>query len=301
MNNISLENEIIILSTNTIIKLFTYDNWSDVISLYLFYHKQCKIQWTNKSFTQSNFAMKWLWWWDERFKKAKKVLKDLNLIEDIQHRDYKWKILWWYVKLNYIQSDKQANLSTGAENHPLDKTTHWVSEDKCLKYNNINTLSKEDKYNNLLVEFNKIKKALLNNLIKYKNISSCNKKKEERKKKKDEIENRDEVFDKLWVWYCNQNTKKQTEIDSARNWFNKLIKTNYDLWLLRYALPRYIESVNDKTFIVLLRTYLSKKLYLDYKTEFDNLNKKEEHKIEHKEEIQDDIKVRFKRTYETYD
>lgn len=129
--------------------------------------------------------------------------------------------------------------------------------------------------------------------------STCSIKKEERKKKKDEIENRDEVFDNLWVWYCNQNTKKQTEMDPARTWFNKLIKTNYDLNLLRYALPRYIKSVNDKTFIVLLRTYLSKKLYLDYKTEFDNLNKQEEVKVEPKEELRDDNTKLYKKNYDT--
>jgi len=107
------------------------------------------------------------------------------------------------------------------------------------------------------------------------------------------------VFEKLWIWYCKQNTKKQSKKNKAKEYFDKLIKTNYDLNLLRYALPRYIESVNDKTFIVLLRTYLSDKLYLDYKTEFDNLNKQEEVKVKPKEELRDDdIKLKYKRTYD---
>lgn len=56
MNSIALENELIIVSTETIHKLFSYENGSDVVALYLFYHKQCKMQGTNQSLTTSDFA-----------------------------------------------------------------------------------------------------------------------------------------------------------------------------------------------------------------------------------------------------
>jgi hypothetical protein len=156
----------------------------------------------------------------------------------------------------------------------------------------------------LFVEFNKLKKTLLNCLIKYKDISSCSIKKEKNKIKKDEIENREKVFESLWDWYCDQNTKKQTEKKKAKTYFDKLIKTKYDLDLLRYAVPRYISSVTNKQYIVLLRTYLSNESYLDYKSEFDKLNNKEEHKEEVKictNEISQDFEIKYKRTYEIND
>lgn len=119
MNEIAIEKDIIIISNKTLIKLFSYKNWSDLVSLYMFYHKQCKLQWTNQSFTLWDFVKKGLNWWDKRFKSAKKILKELYLIEDIQHKNDKWQIVWHFIKLNYIQSHNKANLSTGAENHPL--------------------------------------------------------------------------------------------------------------------------------------------------------------------------------------
>ena len=292
INNISLENELIILSTSTIIKLFTYKNWNDLIALYLFYHKQCKIQWTNQSFTKSNFAMKWLWWGDDRFKSAKKILKELWLIEDIQHRDEKWKILWWFVKLNYIKSDNKANLSTGAEIHPLATSTHWLPEDKCLKINNINTYDYKLKYNIL-------KKIILNNLIN--NISSSCKeevKKNKTKRNEEESTDSDETFEKLWKWYSSVNIKKQKAKAKTKEYFNKLIKTSKDLELLRYALPRYVESTNDKNYLVLLRTYLSDKLYLDYEDEFNNLSKEETQEIKQEENIEINHELKFKRSYD---
>ena len=166
--------------------------------------------------------------------------------------------------------------------------------------NNISSSNEED--NNVHCSIKDIEDKNSNN-------STCSIKKKEERKKKDEIENRDEIFENLWKWYCSQNIKKQKAKDSAKSWFNKLIKTNYDLNLLRYSIPKYIESVNDKTFIVLLRTYLSDKLYLDYKTEFDDfLEKNKDIVIEPiqnqntiespKEELKDDDIIIKKRNYD---
>lgn len=136
MNEILLEKKIILVSTRTICELFDQENWSDLVALYMFYHKQCKLQGTNQSFTTSDFAMKWLWWWDKRFKNAKKSLKELRLIEDITTRNDKWSIEWWFIKLNYIESLNKANLTSSAETHPLgvatgcwQKTNAWSTKD----------------------------------------------------------------------------------------------------------------------------------------------------------------------------
>ena len=232
------------------------------------------------------------------FQKIIKSLKDKWLIEHYHNQNEKK----WYYRLSNLWKtftlEEKNHQAWGKKSSTLEEKNHHYNT---TIYNTTNdTLSSnEDNNNSTCKGEDNNKDVCSNNINKELDTYSTCSIKEEKKKKKDEIENRDEVFEKLWIWYCNQNTKKQTEMEPARNWFNKLIKTNYDLNLLRYALPRYIESVNDKTFIVLLRTYLSKKLYLDYKTEFDNLNKQEEVKVESKEELRDDdIKIKYKRTYE---
>lgn len=233
------------------------------------------------------------------FQKIIKSLKDKWLIEHYHNQNEKK----WYYRLSSLWKtftlEEKNHQATGKKSSTLEEKNHHYNT---TIYNTTNdTLSSNEDNNNSTCKVKDNNKDVCsNNINKELDTHSTCSIKEEKKKKKDEIENRDEVFEKLWIWYCKQNTKKQSKKNKAKEYFDKLIKTNYDLNLLRYALPRYIESVNDKTFIVLLRTYLSDKLYLDYKTEFDNLNKQEEVKVESKEElIDDDIKYKYKRTYDT--
>lgn len=121
MDEIRFEQKIIVVSLDTISILFDQDNWSDLVTLYMFYHKQCKIQKTNQSWTTSKFTMEWLWWWDKRFKSAKSTLSKLWIIEDIQTRDEKWRVNGHYVRLNFIESHQQANISSGAETQGVDR------------------------------------------------------------------------------------------------------------------------------------------------------------------------------------
>ena len=209
---------------------------------------------------------------------------------------------WWQIRfITECNYDSTFSTSQTRQNLQARLVENLQTNNNNINNNKINIYSSNEEYNNnstCSIEDNNKDVCSNNNINKELDIlSSCSIKEE--RKKKDEIENRDEVFEKLWIWYCKQNTKKQSKKNKAKEYFDKLIKTNYDLNLLRYALPRYIESVNDKTFIVLLRTYLSDKLYLDYKTEFDNLNKQEEVKVKPKEELRDDdIKLKYKRTYD---
>lgn len=123
MNQIALEEEIIMVTTETIHKLFSYENGSDVVALYMFYHKQCKMQGTNQSFSTGDFVKKGMKWGNVRFLSAKAILKELGLIEDIVKRDDKGQVEGWYVKLNFIRSLNKAILSTSAETHPVDEST----------------------------------------------------------------------------------------------------------------------------------------------------------------------------------
>jgi hypothetical protein len=101
MNEIAIENELIILSTETIVKLFNYDNWADLVSLYIFYNYQCSKQGTNKILSTSDFTMESLKIWEGRFLKAKKMLKELDLIEDVKERGKDWKLWKSYILLKF--------------------------------------------------------------------------------------------------------------------------------------------------------------------------------------------------------
>lgn len=129
---IQLEQETIVLSTETINKLFDMNWWADLVALYLFYHKQAKRQKSNSTFTTNSFIKKWLWRGDLRVKNAKKTLQDLWLIENIKRRDEFWKITWHYVKICYMKSGLS---STGAETHSMDGTTYgWQGTNAWSSY-----------------------------------------------------------------------------------------------------------------------------------------------------------------------
>ena len=141
MNEILLEQKIILVSTRTICSLFDQENWSDLVALYMFYHKQCKLQKTNQTFTTSDFTMKWLSWWNKRFKDAKNTLINMKLIEDITTRDNKWVITWWFIKLNYIESHTPIGLSTPAETHSVDESTGGWQKTNAWSIKDINAWS----------------------------------------------------------------------------------------------------------------------------------------------------------------
>jgi len=106
--NINLENEIIVLSLETVSKLISEN--SDSALLYLFYHKTSKLQKTNSIWATNTFAMKGLGWGRDRFYKAKKVLQDLDLIEEVRNRDDLGKITACYLVLKYLKSSKNHSV-----------------------------------------------------------------------------------------------------------------------------------------------------------------------------------------------
>jgi len=133
-----LEQKIMLISTDTIIHLFDQENWSDLVSLYMFYHKQSKIQKTNRSWTTTQFVMDWLHWSNPRVVKAKNGLKDLWLIEDITERWNDGKVTWHYIQLNYIESSTPP-ICEGVENPDsgVEETNAW-SNININAWNNLN-------------------------------------------------------------------------------------------------------------------------------------------------------------------
>ena len=103
-NMILLDEELIILSKQTIDKFLKYDNASDLIALYTFYYYTAKWQKTNRPKATAEYCQKGLHWGAKRFDRTKKILKqELGLIEDIIIKNKNnSRITGWYIKINYI-------------------------------------------------------------------------------------------------------------------------------------------------------------------------------------------------------
>lgn len=146
LNDIS-EN-LIIINKNTIETLIHLEKASDCIALYILYYRLAKWQKTNKIKAIDSYVCKILNWGKDKTTKIKRILKEQGLIEIIQNRK-NGKINGWFVKINYIVSDKNIDnmnfkiddLSV-TENSVTDFTTSCSQETIALK-NNINCLNKK--------------------------------------------------------------------------------------------------------------------------------------------------------------
>lgn len=135
---------------------YTYDrimeewgkNWPDAFALYVKLIKQSRIQQTNQTYSLNSFLKDWLKRTDERLKKARTVLKNLWLINDVVIRDELGKIAWHYVRVNYLINENKIrtlgidyNLSTTPEIQGVDNTMSGKSETNALSNININAWS----------------------------------------------------------------------------------------------------------------------------------------------------------------
>ena len=135
---------------------YTYDriieewwkNWPDAFALYVKLIKQSRIQQTDQTKSLNVFLKNWLKRTDERLKKARDVLKSLWLINDIIVRDELGRIIWHYVRVNYLINENKVrtlgmdyNLSTTPEIQDMDNTTYGKSDTNALSNININALS----------------------------------------------------------------------------------------------------------------------------------------------------------------
>lgn len=110
MNVNSIENELVILTKQTIDVFLRSKNPADIMSLYTFYYYTAKWQETNQPKCTTNYVAKGLKWSEAKVRRSKKELVELGLVEDIQQKDESGKILGHYIKLNYII--KQSTIQT---------------------------------------------------------------------------------------------------------------------------------------------------------------------------------------------
>ena len=201
----------------------------------------------------------------------------------------KVKVSWWQIRFIKLKSRLAKFALSETQN------LHFPTSKKVPTNNKYNKLLNNNKLliNDSFVEINNqisstIVEDIDNNISINNNILDSNISRARAR------ENFDEVFSNLWNYYPWKKLQK----NDAKKYFNKFIKKEKDLNLLRYALPKYIDSVQDKQFLVLLRTYLSKQMYLDYEDEFNNLSKEETQEIKQEENIEINHKLKFKRSYD---
>jgi len=141
-----IENEITILSKQTLDAFWKQKNPAELIGLYCFYYYTAKWQKTNQPKATIAYCAKTLKWGMNKTRKNKQKLIDLNLIEDVRHIDKKSKkVKGWYVKVKYLWEKETHPISFGEGGE--EKTTLPVLPQggemggKCLSANNINALS----------------------------------------------------------------------------------------------------------------------------------------------------------------
>ena len=216
-------NNIVSTTTQTIEKLKEYKNWWNALFLYFDYIKHSRIQKTNQVWCNDEFMMKSTWYWVDKFRWAKNVLKEIWLIEVIQERWEDWKLWKFYIKINFLiwEEKREKNIKPeSGEIHTQEKP--GIGETTLNALNNkIKILEKENKM--LKENFNKLKEQS-SELVKV-------------DKRVLEIDLIIDTLKECNMWIIDDTIKKQRQ-------YGKLIKDkmlqikgfNWDyVWFIKYA------------------------------------------------------------------
>lgn len=176
---------------------YTYDrilqewtNWPDALALYIKLIKQTRIQQTNQTYSLDSFLENWLWWGYKRLKNAKDILNKLWLMDNIVVRDEMGKVVWHYVRVNFLINEQNVrtngityNLSTTYSEPVVADNQNWIDEHKCLKNINTNALNTKKEntefWENSEILDNQNNSLSINNLdLKEKEKNSAKKEKE---------------------------------------------------------------------------------------------------------------------------
>lgn len=134
-----IENELIILSKQTLDLFLAQKNSSDLIAVYTFYYYTAKWQKTNQVKATDNYVMKGLHIGKKTFGEAKKFLLENGLISSVSTKDNKGAITGWYIKINYIWKAKnlpEMEVTQNPQNPPSGK-----QETNALSANSLNALN----------------------------------------------------------------------------------------------------------------------------------------------------------------
>lgn len=114
-----LEDNIIILTKETLDIFLSQTNTGDLIGLYTFYYYTSKWQKTNQIKSTTSYTAKGLGWSESRVRITKKQLKDLGLIQDVFTHNKNGEFGGAYIRINYKISGKIEKLILENETQPL--------------------------------------------------------------------------------------------------------------------------------------------------------------------------------------
>lgn len=142
-----IENELVILTKQTLDIFLKQENPSELIALYTFYYYTAKWQHTNQIKCTTDYVAKGLHWNKHKVIRVKKQLLAFGLIEDARIVDETTKkVTGYYIKMNYIfkkttldKSQCAQNPHTGSEALENPKTS--VSKSDTLENEHTNALS----------------------------------------------------------------------------------------------------------------------------------------------------------------
>lgn len=154
-----IEDNILIISKQTMDLFLKQKNPADVIALYCFYYYTAKWQKTNQIKCTTGYAAKGLNKSEDVIRRTKKVLNEIGLIEDLKTKGNNNKITGWYIKINYVWKKETVkkihptDFPEGGENEktlkshpqvfPQGGVSHSVEKPNtnALSANNLNALS----------------------------------------------------------------------------------------------------------------------------------------------------------------
>lgn len=112
-----IENELVILTKQTLDIFLRQKNPSELISLYTFYYYTAKWQHTNSPKCTTEYVAKRLHWCKDKVIRVKKQLLEFGLIENMRYVDPTTKkVLGHYIKMNYIFKKETLNATQIPQN-----------------------------------------------------------------------------------------------------------------------------------------------------------------------------------------
>ena len=146
-----IENQLVILTKQTLDVFLRQENAAELIALYTFYYYTAKWQQTNQPKCTTDYVAKALHWNRGKVCKVKKQLVEFGLIEDVRIVDHVTKkVRGYYIKMNYIFKKETLEKSQCTSNPPTGNEVQGASvletEGVAFEYTNAlssNNLKKE--------------------------------------------------------------------------------------------------------------------------------------------------------------
>jgi len=154
-----IENELVILTKQTLDIFLKQKNPSELISLYTFYYYTAKWQKTNQPKCTTEYVSKGLNWNRHKVIRVKKQLLEFGLIENVRIVDEKTKkVTGYYIKMNYvfkkettekIQCAQNPHTGFEAQNSSVSKSDTVENEHtnalSAVNENALSTVSKKER------------------------------------------------------------------------------------------------------------------------------------------------------------